>query len=172
MIDIRKYIERPSEETQFKVFSNVFDAFKLIDLEWNKKYAGFERILWESKQVDHWVPKAITHDALAILAKNGFKKYNPQIVRGHIISRRNRAEKLFSNKFKTNKDAFDFFMEADMVTLITKTENSRSKSTEWSESYRFSQKLVHWRSSGYAMTYTDELLYTLKKIALKAGISF
>ena len=118
---LRKQLERPSEEHQFRVFSNVFEAFKSIDLGWKEKYAGFERILWESKQIDHWVAKAITHDALSMIAKNGFKKYNPEIVRGHIMARKIRAEKLFSSKFKSNKDAFDFFMQEDKVTLITKT---------------------------------------------------
>ena len=169
---MRKQLERPSEEHQFRVFSIVFEAFKLIDLGWKEKYAGFERILWESRQIDHWVAKAITHDALSVIAKNGFKKYNPEIVRGHIMARKIRAENLFSSKFKSNKDAFDFFMQEDKVTLITKAENSKSQAKEWSQSYPFSENLVRWRSTGYAMTYTDELLITLKEIAIGAKIIF
>ena len=47
-------MDRPEYSEQLKVFSNLFEAFKGIKLDWKSKYAGFERILYDSKLVDHW----------------------------------------------------------------------------------------------------------------------
>ena len=67
-------MERPAQEDQLKVFSNLFEAFKSVKLDWKSKYAGFERVLLDSKLVDHWLIVGISHDALELIANNGFSK--------------------------------------------------------------------------------------------------
>ena len=42
-------MKRPNKADQLEVFSNLFDAFKSVNLDWQAKYAGFERVLLDSK---------------------------------------------------------------------------------------------------------------------------
>ncbi|MDC0071572.1 hypothetical protein OAK06_00140 [Gammaproteobacteria bacterium] len=166
-----KKIEQPPREKQIAVFCNLYDAFKLIDLDWKSKYAGFERILFDSELVDHWIITSITHDALTYIAGNGFSKKNTGIVRGHNIDRKVRAENMFTNTFDSSQDVFDYFMEHDKVTLITKNENGIKKGpSDWSTIYQLDKNLFPYRC-GYAATYTDEALDYFKKLAKEVNIT-
>ena len=157
-------MERPTKEEQLKVFSNLFEAFKLIKLDWKSKYAGFERILFDSKLVDHWLIIGISRNALEYIAENGFSKTNKGVVRGHIKGRKDRAKHLFTHDFKSPEDAFKYFMEHDKVTLITKNENSINKGPDdWSKLYRIDPEIFPYRC-GYATKYTDEALTYLKRL--------
>ena len=159
-------MKRPSAETQLAVFTNLYDAFKEINLDWSSKYAGFERVLLDSKLVDHWIITGITHDALEILSINGFAKKNPGIVRGHSVDRKDRAKKLFDGGgFPTSEEAFKYFMANDTVTLITKSENGVKKTkSDWSKIYPLDSNLFPYRS-GYSAQYTDEALKYLMLLA-------
>jgi len=163
-------MERPTTEEQLKVFSNLFEAFKSIKLDWKSKYAGFERILLDSKLVDHWLIVGISHDALMLIANNGFSKTNKGVVRGHIKDRKDRAKHLFTYNFKSPEDAFKYFMKHDKVTLITKNENSINKGFgDWSKCYPIDPEIFPYRC-GYATKYTDEALLYLQELALKNNI--
>tara|TARA_X000000368_G_C22731462_1_gene579685 strand:+ start:122 stop:682 length:561 start_codon:yes stop_codon:yes gene_type:complete len=159
-------LNRPPQETQLKVFSNLYESFKAIDLDWKVKYAGFERILFDSKLVDHWIITGITHKALECIANNNFSKKNTGVVRGHILDRRERAKKLFENNgFESSTDAFNYFMENDTVTLVTKAENGIKKSpSDWSKVYPIDSNLFPYRC-GYATVYTDEALDYFRTLA-------
>jgi len=157
-------LDRPEYKEQLKVFSNLFESFKHIKLDWKSKYAGFERILLDSKLVDHWLIVGISHDALMLIAKNGFSKTNKGVVRGHIKDRKDRAKHLFTFDFKSSEDAFQYFMKYDKVTLITKNENSIKKGpNDWSKPYPIPPEIFPYRC-GYATKYTDEALTYLKEL--------
>ena len=130
-------MKRPTKKHQREVFANLYDAFKLIKLDWKSKYAGFERVLLDSKLVDHWIITGITHDALKIVSSNGFSKKNSGVVRGHSLDRKDRAKKLFDDHgFSTSEEAFNYFMANDKVTLITKSENGVKKpKSDWYSKY-------------------------------------
>jgi hypothetical protein len=159
-------MKRPTTEIQKAVFVDLYDAFKLIKLDWKSKYAGFERVLLDSKLVDHWVITGITHDALKVVSSNGFSKKNPGVVRGHSFNRKDRAKKLFDGDgFPASEEAFDYFMANDRVTLITKSENGVKKTkSDWSKIYTLDSNLFPYRS-GYSARYTDEALKQLKLLA-------
>ncbi len=157
-------LKRPSQEEQLKVFSNLFEAFKSIKLDWKSKYAGFERVLLDSKLVDHWVIVGISHDALELIANNGFSKTNKGVVRGHITNRKDRAEYLFSHDFKSSEDAYRYFMDLDKVILITKNENSIKKGLDdWSKTYEIDPEIFPYRC-GFSTKYTEEALIYLKRL--------
>ena len=163
-------MKRPSYEEQLSIFSNLFEAFKPIKLDWKSKYAGFERILLDSKLVDHWLIVGISRDALKYIAENGFSKTNKGVVRGHIKDRKDRAKHLFTHDFKSSEEAFKYFMKYDKVKLITKNENSIKKgSKDWSKQYRIPPETFPYRC-GYATKYTDEALLYLQELALKNNI--
>ena len=67
-------MNRPEYIEQLKAFTTVWEAFKLIELPWQAKYTGFDRILSDSKLVDHWTIVGISDDALSLIASNGFQK--------------------------------------------------------------------------------------------------
>ena len=159
-------MKRPTKKHQREVFANLYDAFKLIKLDWKSKYAGFERVLLDSKLVDHWIITGITHDALKIVSSNGFSKKNSGVVRGHSLDRKDRAKKLFDDHgFSTSEEAFNYFMANDKVTLITKSENGVKKTkSDWSKVYPLDSNLFPYRS-GYSARYTDEALKQLKLLA-------
>lgn len=166
-----KNLVRPSEEMQMRVFCDVYSAVKNIKLDWASKYAGFERILFDSKLMDHWMITGVSQDALMVIAKNGFVKNNQGVVRGHIIGRRARAEVLFrDNNFKTDIEAYDYFIEHDKVVLITKAENGVKKtSSDWSKVYNLDDDLFPFRC-GYSATYTENALSCLRQLAKNEGI--
>ena len=157
-------MDRPEYSEQLKVFSNLFEAFKEIKLDWKSKYAGFERILYDSKLVDHWTIIGISEDALKLIASNQFAKYNKGVVRGHIKDRKDRAKHLFTYKFKSSEDAFKYFLKYDKVTLITKNENSTKKGpSDWSKQYPIPPQTFPFRC-GFATKYTDEALIYLRRL--------
>ena len=157
-------MDRPDHKEQLKVFSNLFEAFKLIKLDWKSKYAGFERILLDSKLVDHWLIVGISQDALRLIASNEFSKTNTGVVRGHIKDRKDRARHLFTHDFKLSEDAFKYFMKYDKVILITKNENSIKKGpNDWSKQYPIPPEIFPYRC-GYATKYTDEALTYLRRL--------
>ena len=157
-------MEQPSKAKQLEVFCNLFEAFQSINLDWKSKYAGFERILLDSKLVDHWLIVEISHDALKLIASNGFSKTNKGVVRGHITDRKDRAKHLFTHNFESSEDAFEYFMDNDKVALITKNENSIKKGPDdWSERYKIPPETFPYRC-GYATKYTDEALAYLKRL--------
>lgn len=162
---------RPSEEMQMRVFCDVYSAVKNIELDWSSKYAGFERILFDSKLMDHWTITGISKEALMVIAKNGFVRNNPGVVRGHIIDRRVRAEVLFKdNNFKTDIEAYKYFVEHDKVVLITKAENGFKKtSSDWSKVYDLDDDLFPFRC-GYSATYTNIALSCLRRLAKKIDV--
>lgn len=163
-------MKRPNKADQLEVFSNLFDAFKSVNLDWQAKYAGFERVLLDSKMVDHWLITGISRDALEYVAKNGFSKTNKGVVRGHIKDRKDRAKHLFTYSFQSNEEAFEYFMENDRVTLITKNENSIKKGpNDWSKVYKIPSEIFPYRC-GYSAKYTDEALSFLKNLALAEDI--
>ena len=116
-------MNRPEYIEQLKAFTTVWKAFKLIELPWQAKYTGFERILFDSKLLDHWTIVGISNDALSLIGINGFSKTNKGVVRGHIKDRKDRASHLFTADFKSSEDAFKYFMEYGKVNLITTNEN-------------------------------------------------
>ena len=166
-----KLLIQPPREEQIKVFCNLYDAFKLINLDWKSKYAGFERVLFDSKLVDHWIITSITYDALSYIANNGFSKKNTGIVRGHNIDRKMRAKHIFNRNFESPEEVFDYFMEHDKVTLITKSENGVKKGpSDWSTIYPLDRDLFPYRC-GYAATYTDKALDYFKILSKHVGIT-
>ena len=163
-------MNRQPKEVQLKIFTNVFEAFKLIDLPWEAKYTGFGRILLDCKLIDHWVITEITKDALQYIADNGFSKYNKGVVRGHILDRKKRAEYLFTNEFKSPEAVFDYYMLHDKVSLITRYENSGKKTPkDWSKRYQIPLGVFPYRTV-FAAVYTNESLSFLKELAEKENI--
>tara|TARA_B110000305_G_C19108963_1_gene478850 strand:+ start:64 stop:567 length:504 start_codon:yes stop_codon:yes gene_type:complete len=154
----------PEYKEQLEAFSTLFEAFKLIELPWQAKYQGFDRILFDSKLVDHWTIVGISYDALSLIASNGFSKTNKGVVRGHIKDRKDRASHLFTADFESTKDAFKYYIEHDKVELITKNENSGGKSpADWSKRYPLPNDIFPYRC-GLAAKYTDEALSYLKAL--------
>jgi hypothetical protein len=128
---------RPDLDLQREVFNDVYRHVMAINLHWEAKYAGMERILFDSKWVDHWIPIGITHDALAALAEEGFPVTSKSVVRGHIQGRKERAAVLLDREDPL-ENAFDLFMEMDRVVLITKSENGSKRAADtWSKVLAF-----------------------------------
>ena len=130
-----KLSERPSDDAQRATFDSVYRHIVAIDLPWDVKYAGFERILYDCKRIDHWRPVGISHDALKVLAEQGFPNTCKELVRGHILGRRERA-KMILDVDTPLPDAWEIFTEHDKVVIITKSENSTQRTADtWSEIY-------------------------------------
>lgn len=128
-----KLSARPSDEAQRAAFNNVYRHIVAIDLPWDVKYAGFERILYDSKRIDHWRPIGISHGALTVLAEQGFPNTCKDVVRGHILGRKERAKMILDVEAPL-PDAWEIFTEHDKVVIITKSENgSRRTANTWSE---------------------------------------
>ena len=157
-------MNRPEYIEQLKAFTTVWEAFKLIELPWQAKYTGFDRILSDSKLVDHWTIVGISDDALSLIASNGFSKTNKGVVRGHIKDRKDRASHLFTADFKSSEDAFDYYIKYDKVTLVTQNENGRGKSpADWSKQHTLPTGLFPYRC-GFSAKYTNEALSYLKTL--------
>jgi hypothetical protein len=157
-------MNRPEYIEQLKAFTTVWEAFKLIELPWQAKYTGFDRILSDSKLVDHWTIVGISYDALSLIASNGFSKTNKGVVRGHIKDRKDRASHLFTADFKSSEDAFDYYIKYDKVTLVTQNENGRGKSpADWSKQHALPTDLFPYRC-GFSAKYTNEALSYLKTL--------
>ena len=158
-------MNRPEYIEQLKAFTTVFEAFKLIELPWHAKYAGFETVLCYSELVDHWPGVGISDDALSLIASNGFSTKNTGVVRGHIKDRKDRASHLFTADFKSSEDAFEYYRKYDKITLITKNENAKGKSpADWSKQYTLPPSLFPYREKGYSIQYTKEILSHLKTL--------
>ena len=157
-------MNRPEYIEQLKAFTTVFEAFKLIELPWHAKYAGFETVLCYSELVDHWPGVGISDDALSLIASNGFSTKNTGVVRGHIKDRKDRASHLFTADFKSSEDAFEYYRKYDKITLITKNENAKGKSpADWSKQYTLPPSLFPYRC-GFSAKYTNEALSYLKTL--------
>ena len=113
-----------------------------------------ERILYDSKWVDHWVPVGITVDALKYLADEGFPSASKAVVRGHICSRRERAALLLDRE-EPLIDAFDRFIEMDRVVIITKAENARGRTFDtWSTVLEFPDTTFDY-VEGYGLNFAS-----------------
>ena len=167
---IELVMQRQPREVQLAIFTNLFEAFKSIDLPWEAKYTGFERIILDSKKIDHWPIVEVTRDALQCIVNNGFSKYNKEVVRGHITDRKDRAEILFTRNFKSNEEAFEYFLKHEQVALITRSENSGNKGPkDWSKRYSIPLGIFPYRS-GFSAKYSDEALFYLRTLAQQEKI--
>ena len=153
-------MNRPEYIEQLKAFTTVFEAFKLIELPWHAKYAGFETVLCYSELVDHWPGVGISDDALSLIASNGFSTTNKGVVRGHIKDRKDRADHLFTSDLISSEDAFKYFMEHDKVNLVTTKENGGGYC---SKQYPLPTDLFPYRC-GFSAKYTNEALSYLKTL--------
>jgi len=153
-------MNRPEYIEQLKAFTTVWEAFKLIQLPWEAKYNGFERVLSDSKLVDHWKIVGISDDALSLIASNGFSTTNKGVVRGHIKDRKDRADHLFTSDLISSEDAFKYFMEHDKVNLVTTKENGGGYC---SKQYPLPTDLFPYRC-GFSAKYTNEALSYLKTL--------
>lgn len=163
---------RPAIEQQREVFNDVYLHVMAINLHWEAKYAGMERMLFDSKWVDHWLPVGITHDALLALAEEGFPATSKSVVRGHIKGRKERAA-LLLDRDEPLDNAFDLFMEMDRVVLITKAENGSKRTADsWSEIIHFPENTFDY-VEGFGINfsrYRDMLRRLAKDIGVVAGV--
>ena len=72
---------------------------------------------------------------------------------------------MFTRNFKSNEEAFDYFLKHDLVALITSSENSGNEGPkDWSKRYSIPLGIFPYRS-GFSAKYTDEALQFLRKLA-------
>lgn len=164
-----KRLGRPGTEFQREVFNDVYKHILGIALNWEVKYAGMERILFDSKWVDHWLPVGITREALKSLANEGFPDNSKSVVRGHIHGRKERAKIILDRK-EPLTNAFELFMEMDRVVLVTKAENGSKRTPDtWSEVFAFPEDTFDY-VEGFGIHYGKNREF-LRKLAKENGIA-
>jgi hypothetical protein len=159
---------RPPIELQREVFNDIYRHIIAINLHWEAKYAGMERMLFDSKWVDHWLPVGITRDALLALAEEGFPATSKSVVRGHIKGRKERAALLLDRDEPLN-NAFDLFMEMDRVVLVTKAENGSKRTADtWSEIIHFPENTFDY-VEGFGINF-GRYRDLLRRLAKESGV--
>lgn len=86
-----------------------------------------------------WRVVSISAAALEQLIKTGTAK---GLRRGHVLTRKSRAEYLFNRKSPLKAKALlAYFFEHDTVALVTKAENSRDGTQHWSKLHPVPEEL-------------------------------
>ena len=117
-----------------------------------------------------WPVVGITRGALVRLQENRWE-LKREVVRGHVMPRRERGRRLFGDEDRVPYDeAFDFYCKNDETVLVlAKGENGNDGTDHWSEVIPLPRSLFGWRT-GMAVYLRKDRKQHLQKLAMELGL--